>query len=476
MKRVILSALLLFVVLAVNAQSKNGTICRLGFTYDISKSSNWGNNQPVITNVTPYSPAEQAGIKVADIIEAIDGLNTIDVKPEEIPQLLNRAGKNTVILTIKNLQQASRQVMVKKDCKKANAITEDQLASAFAMYNLENTNERLFTCPFKITTQDDIDFSQFKTYAFSISDESNEKLESVINECIGKELSKKGLTPSSENPDLLIQTFYFFDKNPNFKGENKVLVEKEPTYRYSSVTGKMEKYPFLNISAAEAEAEYLMQLGFRLVDRRSSDRSKLQVIWECESNELLSDVFKLEEYARTFVPLMCMQYPYVTYTRNVQYRVNFKTYNYTGISYDIDNLSLVVDVNPNSPAHAAGIRPRDIIEKIENQSLEFTPEEFSEGYKQFIIATMPYRDPKTIFTDANGFRRCMYWNTLDYPKVADAIKDKAYHSAFSYLYFYAPYINPTGTNACNFDVKRNKNKLNFIIRPTIRSEVSVQVN
>ena len=59
---------------------------------------------------------------------------------------------------------------------------------------------------------------------------------------------------------------------------------------------------------------------------------------------------------------MCMQYPYTKYGRNVPFKVSKKTYNYTGISYDIDKLDQVVDVDRNSP-DAAGIRPRDIIER-----------------------------------------------------------------------------------------------------------------
>ena len=39
-----------------------------------------------------------------------------------------------------------------------------------------------------------VDFGNFKTFAFSTIDENNRKLETVINECIENELTKKGLT------------------------------------------------------------------------------------------------------------------------------------------------------------------------------------------------------------------------------------------------------------------------------------------
>ena len=59
MRSVILSTLLLVLaVCTVSAQNRNKSICRLGFTYDISQSKNWGNNKPVIKSVIPYSSAE----------------------------------------------------------------------------------------------------------------------------------------------------------------------------------------------------------------------------------------------------------------------------------------------------------------------------------------------------------------------------------------------------------------------------------
>lgn len=471
MKRTILSVLLLFAFFTGFAQNRN--ICRLGITYDISQSSHWGKNKPVITGIIPYTPAEGAGLKPNDIILAIDGVQTAEISSKEIAEMLNPAGKSEVMLTVSNLQNPSRQVLVKKECKKSNTITEEQLATAFSMYSPETTSEREFVCPFKTTvTSDEVDFGKFKTFAFSTLDENNRKLETAINGSIQKELTQKGLAVNVNNPDILVQTFYFFDKNPNYKGVNKIVVDKEPTYRYNFAHSKMEEFPFLNPSAAEAEAEYLLQFGIRLIDQRDVPG---RILWECEANELLSDSYKLDEYARIHAPLMCMQYPYVKYKRNVPFRVNQKTYNYTGASYDIDRIGHIASVDRNSPAYAAGLRSGDIAEKINDSRMDLSAEEFSAAYKGFITNTMKLRDPKTKFTDANGFKRCMLWDTFKYTQVADAIQKPGNKAAFSYLYNYAPYINPSGNNACTFEVKRGKNKMDIIVRPTIRRSVTVEV-
>lgn len=469
MKKAILS--FVCIIIAFSTFAQKSTICRPGFTYVISQSANWGKDKPIIQDIFPYTPAEQAGIKPFDIIESINGIPIKEISLLDIPQLLNPAGQSEVTLTISNINASHKKIVIKKDCKKANSITEEQLATAFAMYSLESTTDREFTCPFKTTvTADPVDFSQFKTYAFSPIDENNNTLESAINESIGNELVKKGLRPTADNPDIIIQTFYFFDRNPNYKGSNLIQVKKDPTYRYNSTRSQMELFPFLSPATADSEVEYLLQLGIKFIDQKDVAG---RVLWECEANELLEGSFRLDEYARVHIPLMCMQYPYVKYSRNVPFFVSKKTYNYTGIGYDIDDLSIVAEVDPNSPAYAAGIRTRDVIEKIGRHKMNRSAEEYSSLYKRFIAASMKYRDPKTQYTDANGFTQCMYWDTFKYPMIADTMQKAEYASAFSYLYYFAPYVNPSSNNACTFEIKRGKNKQEITIRPTVRTAISI---
>ena len=471
MRRTISILVMFMLFLTGFAQNKN--VCRLGITYDMSKNKNWGKGKPVITGIDPYSPAEVAGLKQNDIITSIDGIQLIDISDNEIKELLNPAGKNEVLLTIQNLQTPEKQVIVKKDCKKANAISEEQLATAFSMYSVETTNDREFVCPFKThITPDRVDFASYKTFAFSPIDDSNNALEDRINLAIEKELINKGLEVDTYNPDMIVQTFYFFDKNPNYKGTNMILVSKEPVYRYNAAQRKMVQVPFLSSSTGESEAEYLLQFGFRFIDQRDVPG---RILWECEANELLDGSYKLDEYAMANAPLMLMQYPYVKYERNVPFKVNQKTYNYTGINYDIDQLNLVADVDKNSPAYAAGIRPRDVIEKINGNKMDYSTDEFSSAYKGFITSTMQYRDPRTMFTDANGFKRCMLWDSFSYPMVSDAVNKSGNRAGFSYLYYFTPYINPTGNNACLFEVKRGKTKMDVNVIPTIHRSLTVEL-
>lgn len=473
MKKCLITIVFFFIYVNSFSQIGGNIICRAGFSFEISKNINWGAGLPVVTAVSPYTSAELAGLKQYDIIEEIDGINLLGLSQEEVEQLLNPVDKQEIVLKISNLSTPEHTILISKECKRRNAITEDQLATAFAMFSLESTSERKFICPFKTTvTPNSVSFKQFRTFGFAEIDENNRELENQINEAIKKALTSKGLVYDSYGPDILISTYYFFDKNPNFRGINKVVVDKEDTYRYDFSRNEMVKVPFITGSSAESESEYLLQFGFKLVDNIYLPG---RVLWECEANELLEDHYKIEDYARIHVPLMCMQYPFVKYTRNVQYKVSQKAYNYTGLSYDINRLELVSKVDPNSPADVAGIRANDVIERIENYPVEATAEEISSAYKSFITSTMKFRDPATRFTDANGFTRCMFWDTFKYTQVANAIKKAKDIAAFSYLFYYAPYVNTSGTNACTFNIRRGKTKSEIVLRPTIRTELSITV-
>lgn len=456
-------------------QTGNSKVCRTGVTYEISQSSNWGYGKPVVTGIAPYSPAERSGLQLFDIIEQIDGISVTDLTLDDIQIMMNPANKNNILLTVRSnssSNSALRQVSLGKECKSVNSISEAQLAMAFNMYSLETTSIRQFICPFKITaTNDLVDFAEFHTFTFAPVDENNRRLETNINQEIGEELSKKGFVEDNANPDLLIQTFYYFDKNSKYVGPSAIKL-KTPVYRYCSAQGKMLRLPFLDITASESEAPYLLQFGFRIIDQKLQPG---RVLWECESNELLEEAYRLEEYAQIHVPLMCMQFPYLRYKRNVTFKVTQCSYNYTGINYNMDKLSSVVSVDRNSPAHDAGIRAKDIIEGIEGQSTDYSIDEYTSAYHQFIMNTMKYRNPETKFTDGNGFSRCMYWETFKYPEVSKAIHNPNNLTTFAYLYYFAPYVNPTSNNTITFYVKQGSDRKKIILRPTIRTSTTIEL-
>ncbi len=468
-----ISILLLLIgtcVLVLSAQASK-EVCRLGISYDISTNKKWGFGMPVVTKVYPYSPAENAGVKRNDIILKVDDISVGEMTGDVLPQMLNPYDKNKVKLTLRNFNYEERDVIVTKECIPLNTIKEEQLATAFSMYSLENTVERTFICPFKTTvTEDTVDFINYRTFAFPEIEEGNEELENAINMIIRSDLEAKGMRYDENAPNLVIQTFYFFDKNPKFRGVSKVRTKSDQVFRYDGSVQKIVKLPFMT-SVSESEAEYILQFGIRFIDTATGAS-----IWESEAEELMYEPFDLAKYAQIHIPLMCMQYPRVSHTKNVSFKVGFKTYNYTGLNYDIDRLSLVKKVDLNSPAAEAGIRVGDLIENIEGKELMRSADEYTAAYKQFISNSMKFRDAETVFTDSNGFERCMYWSTLNYPQIEKMLNKPEYLPVFSYLYKFAPYVDLSGSNTLKMQVHRSNEKFEVVLRPVIRTAPTIDIN
>jgi len=470
MNKIFLVLILLPFFVTLSAQE---VTCRYGFSYDISNNPHWGKDKPVITIVYPNSPAEKAGIKPFDIIEEVDGVPITENELDDIHLFMNPEGKEIVEFTLKNIKDDTRKVKVKKECKSIYSLSESQLASAFAMYAVEDNHDRLFTCPF-VTKQADeaVDFSAFKSFAFFSQNENQPELAQKINELIRKELTNRGLSFDPVNPDLTVQISYSFTKNPNYKPK-ATKTELEEIYRYDISRDRMTKFPFLPPSTIETEAEYILKLGFRFEDRKFVMG---RIVWECEVNELMNETFSLEDYAFVHIPLMCMQYPYVKYGRNVQFRLSKKKYLYTGINYSIDDISGIASVDPFSPAANAGIKPFDRLDFIENKRMDRTSKQFTDTYHKFIATTLKYKDYSTRFTDANGFSTCIFWDPLKYAQIVKEFDNKKNLTAFSYLFSYAPYINPSGNTTCFFKLRRAKEKFEFSVKPEIRSEITVVVD
>ena len=467
--------LALFACHVLTSPAQDDVSCRLGFSYEFSSNKNWGKDRPVIMKVYPNSPAEKAGLKQNDIIEGINGMRIDEITLDDVDSLITDMDTREIKLVIRNFANQAHPVTLEKECYSTTALGEDQLATAFSMYSVENTHDRLFVCPFTTKTTDDaIEFSQFKTFNFNdVEDHTVSKIESIINETLKSELTKKGLQQNTLDPDFLIHTYYTFDKNPNFKKKSKETEEQAPVFRYDITRDKVTQFPFYNANIPESEAEYVLQLGIRFIDQRHIPG---RVLWECEANELMSSPYAIEEYAAIHIPLMSMQFPYVKYQRNAQFILTKKNYNYTGIRYSIYQLNRVVDVDYGSPASKAGIQKGDLIDRIEGKRMDHTADEFTAAYRQFITNTLKYRDSGTRFTNANGFPNCMFWDKFNYTQIAKTFANDKNITAFSYLYYFAPYVNPSGTNICTFQLRRGTEKLEYTIRPEFRSEKTIELN
>ncbi|GBU07137.1 hypothetical protein AwDysgo_04680 [Bacteroidales bacterium] len=448
--------------------------CRYGFSFEISQQRNWAYQQALVSSIIPLSPASFSKLQINDIIETINGIAAHKLTAEEIRALLFDNTKESLRMEVTNLGYKSKEILLQQDCKKSNSINESELAEAYSFYSLENTSTRSFVCPFKTSFHEDVNLLAYSSFGFSPVDESNTKLENYINLQIKSELEKKGMTYIERNPDLLINTYYSYKKNPNYVGNSNA--DRFPTeYRFNIHSNKMEKLPiYFNPLINSKEAEFILNLGVRLVDKKKSSANRLFVVWECEANELLQSNLSLENYSLVHIPLMFMQYPFAKTKETAQFKYTKKRYNFTGISYNIDNLREINDVDKMSPAYKSRLQAGDIVQKINGLKMNDNLKDASNAYKQFIFQTIMLRDYNVKFTNTEGFTNCMYWDKLKYSKIADAFQRQEYKTEFSYLYFFEPYINPSGTNILSFQIKRDKSVMEVSLSPAIRIEESLE--
>jgi hypothetical protein len=451
----------------VFSQTESKLVCEYGFTTEISVQKNWGYAQPVVLSVTPNTSADAAGLLVNDIIEKINDKPTAGENIETITSWLQNS-TTQIRLTISNFKGRNQIRTLEKNCRLNNSLAEKDLANIYSFYSLEDVQTRSFSCPFKTSVNQESNLLQYGSFGFGAPDPNNQALEKSINATIRKSLEQKGLKYSEKNPDLIVKTHYSYMANPNFRN-NSNAGTFPVACRYNVNTQTMENLPiYYNPLIPTTQARIFLQLGIKLIDNKKKTNSS---VWECETNELLQSEYPLAGYAEFHVPLMFMQYPYLKSADLAVFHYSRSKHNYTGIRYNMDNLKEVMEVDPSSPAAKAVIQLGDIIEKINDIKFESNTKTADNNYKQFIYKTLALRDPATQFTNAEGFTRCMYWNKMKYALICDEFKKPEYSAVFSYLFYFEPYINLSGTNIVKFSIIRGKEKEEIRVKPDIYSEV-----
>lgn len=438
------------IILSTNAQylniAENSRICDFGLTFEISTNPGWGYGEPVITAVEPYSIADKSGLKVGDIIMEMNRTATYLRNYQTIKSWLQDTKIPELILTIRNVNTYFQEYTINRECKNMNSMNEFALASAYSFYSLENTNSRGFSMPLRIDPNLNVDFTDYHTFSFIDEGGNVPAIDQRINSEIEKALISIGLTKDTKDPDIVVQSYYSFEPNIRFNATNRGSDAK--TWRYDSDAQRMIQVPILSAEDPNAEnkGQYVLELGVRFFDRKYIDTQNLTQIWDCRSREFVTQQYDLGEYARIHAPLMMKQFPYSAPKTIAKYIVDFKAFNYTGLQFYAKDMKTISNVDRNSPAYQAGIREGDVIEKINGIKFGYSLDELDSGYRRFIIESMPLRDNRTRFIDANGFPDCMLWDRNRYVEVAEMFKKEVmYATSFSYLYAFEKYVSGTSS-------------------------------
>lgn len=468
MSRIVSIIILSFLILQINAQTSS-TVCRAGFAFEISNNPNWGNGEPVIINITPGSPAERAGLKLNDIILEVNRQGTYLKPHHTIKAWMLDNDESDIEISIRNLETDFRTIRIEKDCRSRNGIDESKLAPVFAFYSLEDVQNRTFHIPMKITTNENAVFSDYRTFDFAPVEDGTPAIDARISAIFERMLRERGLKRDQNDPDFIIQTFYSYQSNPSYNDNPSNAKNDIPHWRFDIKNNKMVKLPLFSPTEVvkDSDVPYFLEFGYRFYDRKFVEPGEMIQIWECEVKERVKSNYGLENYLESNLPLILLKYPYPGNMNLATYEVNFLQYNYTGLNYDIDNISRVAYVDANSPAANAGIKSGDIIKNIQGVKMSNNLKALTNSYRLFINETMSYRNPNTRYTDTNGYKDCMFWEVSEYNQVAKTLDKKSYQTAFSYLFNFNQYIDWNTPSTLSIDIERNRDKLNFDVKPEV---------
>ena len=398
----------------LHAQSSE-EVCRIGLYYKVLGEGD-SKSLPVLTAVQPFGPAAIGGFLPGDLITQIDGVPTEGLTYQQVSELLTQPVREHLLTIVRVGSGATAHLLV-PSCKATYALTERELAIAFAGYSPLDQAKQERTLPLTISGSRPFDWSQAKTFAFAPASEEDKALYETLYGQIATLLEKRGVRQEANTPNLVFQC----------------------------VRSQANDAPALTLQVT------------------ASSQSS-EPLWT-STTSLPAGKEEIRSYSQQIIPVMLQGFPFATTSTPSTYTEEIHRYLYTGILYDSRDLSRIADVEEDSPAFTAGLRVGDKILRIDGKPMSSTSvADLSARYRDFLDDTYRYRTAEAMRPEQAP------WKSSSYTSVRKALVKDKYANVFSYLFAFRPYISEGKQTELSIDIERNGETYTLSLTPILRDE------
>jgi hypothetical protein len=312
----------LLVVSPLCAQNQNESNTRdgnlqPGYLGIVTQKSKDGKSLVVMASSEGF-PAKMCRVQPGDLIYKIDGVPVSQMADPQ-KQLEGAAGTFAILTKYRYQMGGEQEVRVPRIAIKPgdkDNLPEEAVSVLIRTDDYKDLASCLINAKMQAMSDPDVDLYRYKTYDFKYASSEDPLTEKQLFKLLGNHLF--GMTRNQEHPDLLIEMSF-----------------------QSGVDTKV---------------------SLKFLDAAKMSAAIPPVIWNASVTRHHNATTQEIDWAETDFSLLMDQFPFLWRPRFNGYLLH--SYSYTGIFYNQQNMQVIADVIPGSPADQAGLKKGDRIVKI----------------------------------------------------------------------------------------------------------------